>query len=415
MAPKVLSYRRAVLILAGIITLYLILHNTHNRPSSADSFRTPTEHHPAGQPHDREAGINPPPIPKHAYTTAPASRHKDRNQAPLTELAFKPLRSQLTYYFPYEPHLKFPAYIWQTWKVSPADSRFPEAWRPLEASWTELHPGFTHEVITDDSAVFMLRHLYSAIPDVVEAYTSLPQPVLKADFFRYLILLARGGIYTDMDTAAIRSAIEWIPAKVPREAYGLVIGIEADPDRDDWATWYSRRIQFSQWTIQAKPGHPVLREIVARITEETLGRKRSGTLTKYDQRNVVDLTGPAIWTDTVFGYFNDPHYFAVANESVAGAEVGEGVEAQDTGVGRGSGIGTDQVDGPVLQNNNTISWRNFTGIRTQKLLGDVVVLPITSFSPGVGQMGAGGDDDEMAFVKHLFEGMLSCEQHSSHY
>jgi alpha 1,6-mannosyltransferase len=34
----------------------------------------------------------------------------------------------------------------------------------------------------------------------------------------------------------------------------------------------------------------------------------------------------------------------------------------------------------------------------------VVVLPITSFSPGVGQMGAGEPEDEMAFVKHEFEG-----------
>jgi hypothetical protein len=35
----------------------------------------------------------------------------------------------------------------------------------------------------------------------------------------------------------------------------------------------------------------------------------------------------------------------------------------------------------------------------------VVVLPITSFSPGIETMGAGKDDDPMAFVKHHFEGM----------
>jgi alpha 1,6-mannosyltransferase len=37
-------------------------------------------------------------------------------------------------------------------------------------------------------------------------------------------------------------------------------------------------------------------------------------------------------------------------------------------------------------------------------VGDVLVLPITSFSPGVGQMGAKEYDDPMAFVKHDFEG-----------
>ncbi|KAG9999199.1 hypothetical protein KCU78_g16035, partial [Aureobasidium melanogenum] len=51
-----------------------------------------------------------------------------------------------------------------------------------------------------------------------------------------------------------------------------------------------------------------------------------------------------------------------------------------------------------------ITWEHFTGITQAKKVGDVVVLPITSFSPGVGQMGAGDDDDPMAFVKHNFEG-----------
>jgi len=40
-----------------------------------------------------------------------------------------------------------------------------------------------------------------------------------------------------------------------------------------------------------------------------------------------------------------------------------------------------------------------------KKIGDVVVLPITSFSPGVQQMGAKDYDDPMAFVKHEFEGI----------
>jgi alpha 1,6-mannosyltransferase len=45
-----------------------------------------------------------------------------------------------------------------------------------------------------------------------------------------------------------------------------------------------------------------------------------------------------------------------------------------------------------------------------KKVGDVVVWPITSFGPGVGQMGAGDYDDPMAFVKHEFEGMSPFSQ-----
>ena len=56
-----------------------------------------------------------------------------------------------------------------------------------------------------------------------------------------------------------------------------------------------------------------------------------------------------------------------------------------------------------------ITWEQFTGIKQVKKVGDVVVLPITAFSPGVGQMGAGDDDDPMAMVKHNFEGELSSD------
>ncbi|TLD22094.1 hypothetical protein PspLS_07970 [Pyricularia sp. CBS 133598] len=276
------------------------------------------------------------------------------------------LYDKLGYQYPYDVETKFPAYIWQTWKWTPADGEF--AFREQEATWTEQHPGFIHEVITDTVAVHLLRLLYASVPEVLEAYDALPMPVLKADFFRYLILLARGGIYTDIDTYAIRSALEWIPESVPRETLGLVVGIEADPDRPDWKEWYSRRIQFCQWTIQAKPGHPVLRQIVTRVTQETLQRKRAGQLQKTADKGVVEFTGPAIWTDVIFEYMNDERYFDMTNSK------------------------------------GVIDWRNFTGMEMPKRVGDVIVLPITSFSPGVQQMGAKDYDDPMAFVKHDFEG-----------
>lgn len=290
-------------------------------------------------------------------------------QKPMKDMSRMTLYEKLAYQFPYDVETKFPAYIWQTWKWTPAHGEF--TFREQEATWTEQHPGFIHEVITDQVAVHLLRLLYGSVPEVLEAYEALPLPVLKADFFRYLILLARGGIYSDIDTYAIRSALEWVPESVPRDQIGLVIGIEADPDRPDWKDWYSRRIQFCQWTIQSKPGHPVLREVVSRITEQVLKRKRAGSLKDVVDKDVIEFTGPALWTDIIFGYFNDERYFDMENS-----------------------VGL-------------IDWKNFTGMETARRVGDVIVLPITSFSPGVQQMGAKDYDDPMAFVKHDFEGM-SC-------
>ncbi len=356
-----------------VVTAIYVLHSSHSSTPTtsakiADDFKADFDGltYPAttGLPANLDAESRPYP------PSRQASNKKNHAQQPLNEVVAKGLREQLQYQFPYDRAGKFPAYIWQTWKYTPASGDFGETFRPAEASWSELHPGFVHEVVTDEAAVYLLKHLYASVPEVLEAYQSLPLAVLKADFFRYLILLARGGIYTDIDTTALRSTTDWIPEEVPRSSIGLIIGIEADPNRTDWKDWYSRRIQFCQWTIQAKPGHPVLRDIVATVTEDTLRMKKKGVLkvNKFD-KSIVEFTGPAVWTDVIFSYLNDPNYF--------------------------------KTDG------KNVTWEAFTGMETAKKVGDVVVLPITSFSPGVQQMGAKEPDDPMAFVKHDFEGLLS--------
>lgn len=352
------STRKAFLSAVALLSLLFLLRHTISSSSQLEPAEVlAADEQSPGRPYP------PPPA-------APGKKNNAQQQV-FYDLTSKPLRTRLEYYFPYDVESKFPAYVWQTWKVGPSSSAFEEHLRPFEASWTEKHPGFVHEVISDLAAEHLIRYLFASVPEVAEAYSSMPVPVLKADFFRYLILLARGGIYSDIDTTALKSAIDWLPDWFDKSEIGLVVGIEADPDRADWAQWYSRRIQFCQWTIQAKAGHPVLRDIVARITEKTLELKSKGQLRPGrvpTNISIVEFTGPAVWTDTIFDYFNNHDYF--------------------------------EFDARY----QNISAKDFFDIRVHKKVGDVVVLPITSFSPGVGQMGAGEQDDPMAYVKHEFEG-----------
>lgn len=351
-----LTFRRALVVAAFFLGVFFLLSTSH-------STKSPTPIHSPANTNLNDVTTKTPLPPTPAVRKQPPLVTEPRPQADMSKMT---LYDKLGYQYPYDVALRFPAYLWQTWKTTPASSDF--GFREQEASWTDQHPGFVHQVITDAVMPDLLRVLYGAVPEVLEAFQALPMPVLKADFFRYLILLARGGIYSDIDTYAIRSAVEWIPDKISRDTLGLVVGIEADPDRPDWHDWYSRRIQFCQWTIQAKPGHPVLRDVVTRITQETLKRKRGGLLDRFQDDNVIEFTGPAVWTDAIFDYLNDPRYYDMAHSP------GE------------------------------IDWHNFTGMEEPRKVGDVLVLPITSFSPGVQQMGAKDYDDPMAFVKHEFEG-----------
>lgn len=369
-----LTFRRALVAAAFLLTILYLTTRQSSNPAVTLTSTSPSSKEQAdsaepikqastsaGTPSDKQPVDVGPPSAGGRHGSSQASTQKI-----IQDMSKMTLYEKLAYQYPYDVETKFPAYIWQTWKWTPANSEFN--FREQEATWTEEHPGFIHEVVTDQVAVHLLRLLYASVPEVIEAYEALPLAVLKADFFRYLILLARGGIYSDIDTYVIKGALEWIPENVPREAIGLVIGIEADPDRPDWKDWYSRRIQFCQWTIQSKPGHPVLRQVVTSITNETLKRKREGLLKGVIDKNVIEFTGPAIWTDIIFEYFNDERYFDMENSP------------------------------------GWIDWKNFTGMEVPKRVGDVIVLPITSFSPGVQQMGAKDYDDPMAFVKHDFEG-----------
>ncbi|MCJ1307974.1 membrane-bound alpha-1,6- mannosyltransferase Initiation-specific [Agyrium rufum] len=368
-----LTFRKALAIAAVFFTvIYLLQTSTQSKSSYApDKINNAETSSDGGISHPKSTGLaqlskdqisRPYPPPR-------GFAEQSKTQVRMNNMEGKTLRERLRFQFPYDTEGKFPAYIWQTWKYTPAQGEFSDDFRVSEASWTEMHPSFVHEVITDRTAAYLIRYLYASVPEVVEAYNALPIPVLKADFFRYLILLARGGIYSDIDTTVLRSAIDWIPADIPPSSIGLIVGIEADPDRPDWQDWYSRRIQFCQWTIQAKAGHPVLRNVVATITEDTLRMKKLGLLAKSKlDKSVVEFTGPAVWTDTIFNYLNSPEYF--------------------------------KIDSP----RKNITWEAFTGIESSKKIGDVVVLPITSFSPGVNNMGAKDIDDPMAFVKHEFEG-----------
>jgi alpha 1,6-mannosyltransferase len=358
-----LNSRRAVVAAVFILTFFFLLSRSHDTsqpvavPADAPESKNAD---PPSNPDNQPPAPPPPEEPKEMEV-------KPRRVRPSIDMSGMSTYDKLAYAYPYDVDTKFPAYIWQTWKQNADDANFQ--FKEQMASWRDEHPGFVHEVITDDVAVYLLRLLYASIPEVLEAYNAMPMPVIKADFFRYLILYARGGIYSDIDTWAIQSAIKWIPEQISRETVGLVIGIEADPDRSDWAEWYSRRIQFCQWTIQSKSGHPVLRDVISRITKATLDMKRSGKLLNFKDKDVVELSGPAIWTDAIMDYFNDDRYFNMKTSK------------------------------------GKIDFHNFTGMEVGKRVGDVVVLPITSFSPGVGQMGAKEPDDPMAFVKHDFEGM----------
>ena len=52
-------------------------------------------------------------------------------------------------------------------------------------------------------------------PRAYAVYSSFPIGVMKADFFRYAVLLAHGGIYADVDTSCqVRCMGDFLPGRM---------------------------------------------------------------------------------------------------------------------------------------------------------------------------------------------------------
>lgn len=250
------------------------------------------------------------------------------------------LREKLVFAFKYDTKKKFPAYIWQVKANFDSDL---EDIRDRERSWDDKNPGFVHEITNEDMCETLVRHFYSAVPEVIEAYAALPSTVLKVDYFKYLVLLARGGVFADMDTNPLQPVPNWIPEEIEPRKIGIIVGIEHDAESPDWRSRYVRRLQFGTWIIQAKPGHPIIREVVAKITEGTLQRKKDGELNinLRNDKNIMAWTGSGLWTDVIFTYFND------------------------------------YMRSGILEK---ITWKEFHKLETPKLLSDVLVFPWFSFN-----------------------------------
>jgi len=86
-----------------------------------------------------------------------------------------------------------PNTLWQTWKTK----TIPESIKYQADSWIQSNPQLNIKLFDDqDCADFVREHFDSEIYDL---YLSLPQPIMRADFWRVAVIYVYGGYYADLD------------------------------------------------------------------------------------------------------------------------------------------------------------------------------------------------------------------------
>ena len=90
-----------------------------------------------------------------------------------------------------------PRVIHQTWKTAEP----PAEWAPLVDTWKAHHPEWQHRIWTDADCRSLVAE---RLPDLLPTYDGYPYAILRADAFRYAVLLVEGGVYADMDVECLR-------------------------------------------------------------------------------------------------------------------------------------------------------------------------------------------------------------------
>lgn len=70
-------------------------------------------------------------------------------------------------------------------------------------SWRRLNPGFRVTLFDDDECATFVRKHYGA--DMAATYRRIPSGSIRADLWRVLVLLLKGGVYVDIDAEPLIS------------------------------------------------------------------------------------------------------------------------------------------------------------------------------------------------------------------
>lgn len=135
-----------------------------------------------------------------------------------------------------------PQNIWQInfdhpeWK----DERLQKSVR----SWTAKNSSYQHVILDEEAGRQFAQRHYSHDSYILNTYLELGSTILRADYLRYLVLAAEGGIYSDLDTDAVQPIDSWFSDHSYKQTRAIV-GLEFDIlQRTDLPLGFSCRCSF---------------------------------------------------------------------------------------------------------------------------------------------------------------------------
>jgi len=148
-----------------------------------------------------------------------------------------------------------PNILWQSWKTKD----IPRVVKPLTDSWQKSNPQLEKRFMDDaECSQFILDHFGKSVH---ELYLQLPQPIMRADFWRVAVVYVHGGYYSDLDIECNTSLNNLI--------HDVNVNCVFIKELDNIANFF----------FGAEPNHPVLKNTLEKMIQSA---KRSSRLCSQD-------------------------------------------------------------------------------------------------------------------------------------
>lgn len=164
--------------------------------------------------------------------------------------------------------MSIPKIIHQTFK----DKKLPIITKWHISRFLKRNPDYIYEFYDDERIEHFIANEYDS--ETLELYRLLNIGAAKADFFRYVVLFKKGGIYLDIDSGINGSLNDFV-----LEDDVAIITKEGDPTL------------FAQWALIFASGHPFL--------EKTIEIIKTNILTNKYPNDVHKMTGPSAYTEAI--------------------------------------------------------------------------------------------------------------------
>lgn len=165
-----------------------------------------------------------------------------------------------------------PKIIWQTYKTKYED--LPQYAKNATESWKKMNPGYTYNYMSDEDASKFVLDYYG--DNMLKLFNQFPLGVMRADLWRYLIIYAYGGIYTDLDTVCEKPIDTWLNPDCE-----LIVCPEFETN------------YYCQWTFAGQKNSKILKSVIDLLIERNKKPDYS------NEHFVHYFTGPSVWTDGI--------------------------------------------------------------------------------------------------------------------